>query len=355
MQYFPLGKSSLRVTRIGFGCMSLRGDEKKNIELIHRAIDLGINFFDTADIYNDGGNERLVGKAVRGKRDKLVLATKAGNVRRADEGLDWNPSARHILAAAEASLKRLGVDCIDLYQLHGGTIQDNIDETIGAFERLQEQGKIRYYGISSIRPNVIREYIRRSSIVSVMMQYSLIDRRPEEACLDLLHQHNIGVLARGGLAQGLLAGKPAVPYLYNTAEQVQQAAEAVAALSGPTSGRTAASSESVHNSALPDKVPSEAATPALSNSNPDQTAASSDSGHNPAQTVFASPAAYRSAAQTALQYVLSHPAVTCAVTGISNIEQLAGLVATDNVPQLNSAELEQLRRKVLPGTYKDHR
>src|SRR6202034_3432729 len=97
-------------------------------------------------------------------------------------------------------------DYIDLYQLHGGTIDDPIDETIEAFELLQQQGKIRYYGISSIRPNVISEYVQRSNIISVMMQYSLLDRRPEESCLQLLQQNNIGVLARGSVAGGLLAG-----------------------------------------------------------------------------------------------------------------------------------------------------
>lgn len=297
MQYLSLGKSSLRISAIGFGCMSLRGSEKEKIDLIHRAIDQGINFFDTADIYDDGANERVVGKALREKRNNIVLASKAGNVRRPDGGLDWNPSKQHILSSAEASLKRLGTDHIDLYQLHGGTINDNIDETIEAFEILKDQGKIRYYGISSIRPNVIREYVARSSIVSVMMQYSLVDRRPEESCLDLLLENRIGVLARGALAQGMLAGKPAAPYLYNSAGQVQRAAEAIAALSG--SGR--------------------------------------------------------SDAPTALAYVLAHPAVTCAVAGIRTPAQLAELAAASGVPPLSAAELAQLRAKVPPGTYKDHR
>src|SRR5439155_6440883 len=116
---------------------------------------------------------------------------------------------------------------IDLYQLHGGTINDPIDDSIEAFELLKQQGKIRFYGVSSIRPNVIREWIKRSSIVSVMMQYSLLDRRPEEACLDLLLQNNIGVVTRGSLAQGLLLGKPLKPYLGFSEEQVQKAADAI--------------------------------------------------------------------------------------------------------------------------------
>src|SRR5690606_22406971 len=140
-------------------------------------------------------------------------------------------SKKHILASIEGSLSRLKTDYIDLYQLHGGTIQDNIDETIEAFETLKQQGKIRFYGISSIRPDVINEYIKRSSIVSVMMQYSLLDRRPEETCLSLLRENNIGVVTRGSVGLGLLVDKPAKAYLDNSAEEVKLASELVASLS----------------------------------------------------------------------------------------------------------------------------
>jgi len=146
--------------------MSLPEDEKSAIPVLHKAIELGINYLDTADIYNDGINELIIGKAIKGKRDNVVLASKAGNVRRPDGGLDWNPTKQHILSSIEGSLKRLQTDRIDLYQLHGGTIQDNIDETFEAFELLKQQGKIRYYGISSIRPNVIKEYIKNLPLLA---------------------------------------------------------------------------------------------------------------------------------------------------------------------------------------------
>src|SRR5690606_9784170 len=123
--------------------------------------------------------------------------------------------------------KRLKTDYIDLYQLPGGTIEDPIDETIEAFERIKEQGKIRWYGITSIRQNVIREYIKRSNIVSVMTQYRLLDHRPEEATLDLLQEHGISVVCRGAVAQGLLIGKPADSYLQYTDGEVARAAKAV--------------------------------------------------------------------------------------------------------------------------------
>lgn len=229
MEYKQLGQSELTVSEIGFGCMSLPANETEATELIHKAIDAGINYFDTAEVYNKGENEVIVGKALKSHRDKVVLATKVGNVAKADgsAGFDWNPSKQHIISGVEESLKRLNTDYIDLYQLHGGTIDDNIDETIEAFELLKQQGKIRYYGISSIRPNVIKEYVDRSRITSVMLQYSLLDRRPEEEILDILEENNISAVVRGAVAQGLLSGKPAKPYLGLREEEVAHAAKVV--------------------------------------------------------------------------------------------------------------------------------
>src|SRR5690606_15792419 len=212
-------------------CMSLGENQKANTELLRKAADNGINFFDTADLYQKGLNESYVGEALKPIRKQVVIATKAGNQWRADGSVwDWNPSKDYILKCAEQSLKRLKTDYIDLYQLHGGTIDDPIDETIEAFEQLKQQGKIRWYGISSIRPNVIREYIERANIVSVMMQYSLLDHRPEESVLDLLGAHQISVISRGAIAQGLLTGKTAVSYLQYTESEVARAAKAVAGI-----------------------------------------------------------------------------------------------------------------------------
>ncbi|GAB2537527.1 aldo/keto reductase [Rufibacter soli] len=233
MNYKPLGKSDLAVSEVSFGCMSLQGEEKEQTRLLHRAQAGGINFFDTADLYEQGRNEEVLGKAFKGKRDQVILATKVGNQWRPDgSGWDWTPSKAYILKAVEKSLQRLQTSYLDLYQLHGGTLEDPIEEIIEAFELLKEQGKIRHYGISSIRPNVIREYVKRSHLVSVMMQYSLQDRRPEEQVLELLAQQNISVLARGALAQGLLLGKAPKPYLGHSMEEVSRAAEAVKEVAG---------------------------------------------------------------------------------------------------------------------------
>lgn len=296
MEYRQLGKTSINVSVISFGCMSLGQDQAVNDSLVRSAIDAGINLFDTADIYDKGQNERSVGHALRGIRDKVILCTKVGNVPKADgSGLDWNPSPAHILKSVDESLQRLETDYIDLYQLHGGTIDDPRPEIIATFEKLQQQGKIRYYGISSIRPNVIREYVSESNISSVMMQYSLLDRRPEEACLTLLKENNISVLVRGALAQGLLAGKPARDYTGYDKETVRQLQEIIKRNSSPE----------------------------------------------------------RSAAQTALQFILKNPAVTSAVTGIRTPEQLTEL--TKPVPQLTDEEYATIKAVAAPNRYTDHR
>ena len=202
MEYCILGKSALNISRLGFGCMSLDPADPEAENILHMALDAGINYFDTADLYNKGQNEIMLGRAFRNKRKELILATKVGNQWRSDgSGWDWNPSKKYILSSVDQSLERLQTDYIDLYQLHGGTIEDPIDDVIEAFELLKSAGKIRYYGISSIRPNVIRQYIKRSSIISVMMQYSLLDRRPEEEMFSLLKDNQIGVLARGSDCQ----------------------------------------------------------------------------------------------------------------------------------------------------------
>lgn len=298
MNYHNLGTSSLSISETGFGCMSLGKDQRQDAQIIHRAIELGINFFDTADLYDKGLNEIALGKAIKEKRNQLIIATKAGNQWRADgSGWDWNPTKPYILEAVNKSLQRLQIDYIDLYQLHGGTIDDPIDETIEAFEILKQQGKIRYYGISSIRPNVIREYVKRSSIVSVMMQYSLLDRRPEETCLQLLQENNIGVLARGSLAQGLLADKPAKEYLGHSKEEVEKAANTVKELSNNE----------------------------------------------------------RQPAHTALQFVLNNAAVTSAVVGIRTMEQLQSVAGASNAEKLNQQEMQTLQRASKQIVYDQHR
>ncbi|WP_226085274.1 aldo/keto reductase [Mesobacillus sp. S13] len=208
MKRRKLGTSDLFVSEIGLGCMSLGKDLSKAQGVVEAALEEGINYFDTADLYDFGENEKIVGQVLKNVREQVVIATKAGN-RWTDEkdSWTWDPSKAYIKEAVKQSLKRLDTDYIDLYQLHGGTIEDNIDETIEAFEELKDEGYIKFYGISSIRPNVIREYAQKSNIVSVMMQLSILDRRPEEVALPLLQDKNISVVTRGTVAKGMLSDR----------------------------------------------------------------------------------------------------------------------------------------------------
>lgn len=208
MKKRKLGNSDLFVTELGLGCMSIGTEEKKARKIIEASLEEGINYFDTADLYDFGKNEKIVGTALKEVREHVIIATKVGNRWSQDKkGWSWDPSKSYIKEEVKQSLNRLGTDYIDLYQLHGGTINDPIAEAIEAFEELKAEGYIRYYGISSIRPNVIREYIKKSSIVSVMMQYSILDRRPEEETLPFLEEHGVSVVTRGPLAKGLLSEK----------------------------------------------------------------------------------------------------------------------------------------------------
>ena len=207
MKKRELGNSGLFVSEIGFGCMSLPNDFDESKRIVDAALHAGINYFDTADLYDAGKNEELIGKALKGKRQEIILATKAGNKMNADgNGWTWDSSKEHIMAAVKKSLLRLGTDYIDVYQLHGGTMEDNVEETIDAFQSLKKEGLIRQYGISSIRPNVIKRFLESGSAVTVMMQYNLLDRRPEE-WFPMIHSAGASVITRGTIAKGYLTSE----------------------------------------------------------------------------------------------------------------------------------------------------
>jgi len=198
-------KSGIEISELGLGCMSLGTDFNKAQPIIESAIEQGITYFDTADMYDQGINEEIVGKALKKyqNRDDIVIGTKVGNRLTDDGNVTWDPSKKHIKEGVKGSLKRLGLDHLDLYQLHGGTIDDPLDETIGAFDELKQEGIIRAYGISSIRPNVIDYYLKHSQIETLMSQFNLIDNRPE-SLLDTIHEQQVKVLARGPVFKGLL-------------------------------------------------------------------------------------------------------------------------------------------------------
>lgn len=209
MKKRQVGKSNIYVSELTLGCMSLGTDKNKAKSMIDLALDYGINHLDTADLYDYGENEKIIGEAIKHKRDEIIITTKVGNhFDRTKKRKDWfwDPSRTYIESALEESLKRLQTDYIDIYLLHGGTIEDPIDEVIETMENMKRKGYIRTYGISSIRPNVIKEYMRKSNIDVVMMQYNLLDRRPEELLHDL-YEKKISIFARGPLAKGMLTEK----------------------------------------------------------------------------------------------------------------------------------------------------
>ena len=212
MKWVILGKSGLMVSSLGLGCMGMSefygpGDEAESIRTIHRALELGINFLDTADIYGMGRNEELVGKALRGRRSQAVLATKFGNVRGKDGSwLGVNGKPDYVRACCEASLRRLGVDVIDLYYQHRVDPETPIEETVGAMAELVRQGKVRHLGLSEAAPATIRRACAVHPITALQTEYSLWTRDPELEVIPTCRENGIAFVAYSPLGRGVLTG-----------------------------------------------------------------------------------------------------------------------------------------------------
>ena len=207
-----LGNEGLVVSALGLGCMGMSefygtGDEEESIATIHRAIELGVTFLDTADIYGPFTNERLVGKAIAGRRDEVVLATKFGNERREDGSwVGVNGRPEYVKRACDASLERLGVDTIDLYYQHRVDPEVPIEETIGAMSELVEAGKVRYLGLSEAAPETIRRAHAVHPISALQSEYSLFTRDVEDEVLPTLRELGVGFVAYSPLGRGFLTG-----------------------------------------------------------------------------------------------------------------------------------------------------
>ena len=205
-----LGSGGLQVSALGLGCMGMsefygQGDEKESIAVIHRALDLGMNFLDTADTYGKGANEDLVGRAIRGRRDEVVLATKFG-IKREGTSRTVENSPEYIRAACDASLQRLGVDHIDLYYQHRVDQSVPIEETVGAMAELVAAGKVRLLGLSEASPETIRRAHSVQAITALQTEYSLWTRHIEDEILPLLRDLGIGLVPYAPLGRGMLTG-----------------------------------------------------------------------------------------------------------------------------------------------------
>ncbi|MEX2128343.1 MAG: aldo/keto reductase [Xanthobacteraceae bacterium] len=203
-----LGASGIKVSAIGLGCMSMsgvygEGDDNQSIATIHHAIDRGINFIDTADVYGNGHNEELVGRAIKGRREKVVLATKFGNLM-ATGGVDGRPE--YVIEACEKSLQRLGVDTIDLYYQHRIDTNVPTEDTVGAMAKLVKQGKVRALGLSEAHPDTIKRAQKVHLIAAVQTEYSLLYRIEAEETLKTTRALGISFVAYAPLGRSFLTG-----------------------------------------------------------------------------------------------------------------------------------------------------
>jgi myo-inositol catabolism protein IolS len=305
MRYRTLGKTNWQVSAVSMGCWGIGGqwgpvEEAEAIRTIHSAVNLGVNLFDTADSYGLGVSEELVGKALRDKHNGVYIATKVGNfARRQQQPLSF-AIPEHVYLCCDASLGRMQIDTIDLYQCHIGDLQDPT-VFLEAFDRLIERGKIRQFGISTNSLKVLEAFNRDGRCAAAQINYSILNRSAERDILPYCREHNIGTLIRGPLAQGVLAGK-------FTPETTFSDSVRTSWNDGPARERFVQQLATVEQLRFLDRPG-------------------------------------RSLAQAALQFVLTNPAVTCPIPGAKNVTQITSNAAAAD-GEVTAEEIEQIRTVV---------
>jgi len=309
-----LGKSGIEVTKIGVGLWAIGGDEwgavddQESLNMISAALDMGINLFDTADVYGIGHSEKLLGKAMKGRRDAFVVTSKIGWV-----GFDRENNAsaydtvEKLIAGVESNLERLQTDYIDLMQSHINYREPNMEVFVEGFQKLQAQGKIRAYGVSTSDFEYIKAFNADQKTAALQIDYSILNRTPEEEIFPYTIQNDLGVLVRGPLAMGILTGKFDQQTRFAKGDFRQNWIE----------------NEVEHKIFLEDLDKVEKLKPLANES--------------------------RSLAHLAIQFVMDHPAVTVAIPGAKRISQLKENVKTALMPDLTPDEMALIDSITPPG------
>ena len=308
-----LGKSGIEVTKIGVGLWAIGGDEwgdvqdKESLAMIAAALDMGINFFDTADIYGDGHSETLLGKAMKGKRDQFVVATKIGwRGFDRERNVSAYDTVDKVVAGVESNLKRLQTDYVDVIQSHIDFRDPNMETIVEGFQKLQKQGKVRAYGVSTSDYDYLQAFNRDHQAATLQIDYSILNRTPEKDIFPYTIENDLGVLVRGPLAMGILTGKFTPDTRFEEGDFRQRWVE----------------DDEEYQVFLNDLKKVE------------QLKALTDN---------------RSLAQVAIQFVVQHPAVTAAIPGAKRISQLKENLQAAILPPLTPEALALIDSITPPG------
>ncbi|MBG0770817.1 MAG: aldo/keto reductase [Anaerolineaceae bacterium] len=308
-----LGKSGIEVTKLGVGLWAIGGtewgatDDKESLEMISAAADLGINFFDTADIYGDGHSEILLGQALQGRRKDFVIASKIGW-----DGFDYDQwvskyaTVEQLIAGVETSLERLQTDYLDLIQCHIDYREPHMEIFVEGFQKLQAQGKVRAYGLSTSDYDYLQAFNSDNKAATLQIDYSILNRTPEAEIFPYIKEHNLGVLTRGPLAMGILTGK-------FTAESKF----------GPGDFRQHWTDNPEENEIFLSDLAKVERLKALTED--------------------------RTLAHIAIQFVMQNPAVTVAIPGAKRMSQLKENVKAALLPELDAYELDYIDTITPPG------